>query len=57
MAVFYAVDNVAFFYCLQAVGNDNQCLAPMQMVDGIHNSGFRVIIQCGSGFIQHQYLR
>ena len=29
----------------------------MQMIDGIHNPRFRVIIQSGRGFIQYQHLR
>ena len=39
------------------MGNDDQRLAPVQSVDGIHDRRLRLIVKCRSRLIQHQHLR
>ena len=39
------------------MGDDDQRLFPVQMVDGIHDGSLRLVVQRGGGLIQHQHLR
>ena len=37
--------------------NDDQCLAAVEPVDGIHDCRLGLVIECGSRLVENQYLR